>query len=60
MCGVVVGTGLTCTQWRYDVSELYGEQEWWGGRRHDAHPMAIMCGVVGAFSAFYPQSADIR
>eukprot|EP00884_Botryococcus_braunii_P014033 jgi/Botrbrau1/22630/Bobra.176_1s0057.1 len=29
------------------------------GFRHDAHPMAIMCGVVGAFSAFYPKAADI-
>ena len=23
------------------------------GFRRDAHPMAIMCGVVGALSAFY-------
>ncbi|WP_010187440.1 citrate synthase [Sphingomonas sp. PAMC 26605] len=29
------------------------------GFRRDAHPMAIMCGVVGALSAFYHDSADI-
>src|SRR4030095_8502508 len=29
------------------------------GFRRDAHPMAIMCGVVGALSAFYPASTDI-
>lgn len=30
-----------------------------GGFRRDAHPMAIMCGVVGAMSAFYHDSTDI-
>jgi len=30
------------------------------GFRRDAHPMAIMCGVVGALSAFYHDSADIN
>jgi citrate synthase len=30
------------------------------GFRRDAHPMAIMCGVVGALSAFYPDSTDIN
>ena len=29
------------------------------GFRRDAHPMAIMCGVVGALSAFYHDSSDI-
>ncbi|MCG8612499.1 MAG: citrate synthase [Pseudomonadales bacterium] len=28
------------------------------GFRRDAHPMAIMCGVVGALSAFYHDSMD--
>ena len=27
--------------------------------RRDAHPMAVMCGVVGALSAFYHDSTDI-
>ena len=30
------------------------------GFRSDAHPMAIMCGVVGALSAFYHDSTDIN
>ncbi|KAK9915122.1 hypothetical protein WJX75_004966 [Coccomyxa subellipsoidea] len=29
------------------------------GFKHDAHPMAIMTGVVGALSAFEPYAADI-
>ena len=29
------------------------------GFRRDAHPMAILCGVVGALSAFYHDSLDI-
>jgi citrate synthase len=29
------------------------------GFRRDGHPMAIMCGVVGALSAFYPDSTNI-
>ncbi|RIA46922.1 citrate synthase [Hephaestia caeni] len=29
------------------------------GFRRDAHPMAIMCGVIGALSAFYHDSTDI-
>jgi len=30
------------------------------GFRRDAHPMAIMCGAVGALSAFYHDSTDIN
>ena len=30
------------------------------GFRRDGHPMAIMCGVVGALSAFYHDSLDIN
>ena len=26
------------------------------GFRRDAHPMAVMCGVIGALSAFYHDS----
>jgi len=32
----------------------------YNGFRRDAHPMAIMCGVVGALSAFYHDSTDIN
>src|SRR4051812_2040865 len=31
----------------------------YSGFRRDAHPMAIMCGVAGALSAFYHDSLDI-
>jgi citrate synthase len=31
----------------------------WRGFRRDAHPMAVVCGVVGAMSAFYHDSTDI-
>lgn len=30
------------------------------GFNHDAHPMAMMCGIVGALSAFYHDSLDIN
>lgn len=36
------------------MSRLYS------GFRRDAHPMAIMVGVIGALSAFYHDSTDIR
>ncbi len=32
----------------------------YSGFRRDAHPMAVMCGVVGALSAFYHDSIDIN
>ncbi len=34
--------------------------KFFSGFRRDAHPMAIMCGVVGALSAFYHDSTDIN
>ena len=33
--------------------------QFYRGFRRDAHPMAIMCGVAGALSAFYHDSTDI-
>jgi len=30
------------------------------GFRRDAHPMAVLTGVVGAMSAFYPDSSDVN
>jgi citrate synthase len=35
-------------------------RSFFGGFRRDAHPMAILCGVVGALSAFYHDSLDIN
>ncbi len=37
-----------------------GLREFYSGFRRDAHPMAVMVGVVGALSAFYHDSLDIR
>jgi citrate synthase len=34
-------------------------RSFFSGFRRDAHPMAILCGVVGALSAFYHDSLDI-
>ena len=34
-------------------------QRFFTGFRRDAHPMAILCGVTGALSAFYHDSTDI-
>jgi citrate synthase len=35
-------------------------KSFFSGFRRDAHPMAILCGVVGALSAFYHDSLDIN
>ena len=35
-------------------------RSFFNGFRRDAHPMAILCGVVGALSAFYHDSLDIN
>ena len=35
-------------------------RQFYQGFRRDAHPMAIMCGVVGALSAFYHDSTEDR
>ena len=35
-------------------------RRFYDGFRHDAHPMAIMVGVVGALSAFYADASDVH
>jgi citrate synthase len=35
-------------------------RRFYDGFRRDAHPMAVLCGVVGALSAFYHDSIDIN
>lgn len=35
-------------------------QFFYRGFRRDAHPMAVMCGVVGALSAFYHDNLDVN
>jgi citrate synthase len=31
-----------------------------GGFRHDAHPMAMLCGMIGSLAAFYHDSLDME
>jgi len=51
-------------KFQYDISHhtMVHEQLnfFFRGFRRDAHPMAVMCGVVGALSAFYHDSLDIN
>ncbi len=51
-------------QWTHDITyhTMVHEQliRFYSGFRRDAHPMAVMCGVVGALSAFYHDSLDIH
>jgi citrate synthase len=51
-------------QFVYDITHhtMVHEQlsTFFRGFRRDAHPMAVMCGVVGALSAFYHDSTDIQ
>ncbi len=35
-------------------------ENFFSGFRYDAHPMAMLCGVVGALSSFYHDSMDIN
>jgi len=35
-------------------------RSFFNGFRRDAHPMAVLCGVVGAMSAFYQESVNIH
>jgi citrate synthase len=51
-------------QFVYDITHhtMVHEQltSFFRGFRRDAHPMAVLCGVVGALSAFYHDSTDIH
>ncbi|MDP6805436.1 MAG: citrate synthase, partial [Rhodospirillales bacterium] len=51
------------TKFDYDITHHTMLQEqihfFFRGFRRDSHPMAVMCGVVGALSAFYHDSTDI-
>ena len=53
-----------CTRFRNELNShsMVDEQliRFFSGFRRDAHPMAIMVGVVGALSAFYHDSLDIH
>jgi citrate synthase len=47
--------------WTISRHTMLHEQliQFYRGFRRDAHPMAVMCGVAGALSAFYHDSTDI-
>jgi citrate synthase len=51
-------------QFFYDITHhtMVHEQltRFYNGFRRDAHPMAVLCGVTGALSAFYHDSTDIN
>jgi len=51
------------TKFAHDITyhTMVHEQltKFYSGFRRDAHPMAILLGVVGALSAFYPDSIDV-
>jgi len=51
------------TKFEYDITHhtLLHDQinAFYRGFRRDAHPMAVMCGVVGALAAFYHDSTNI-
>ncbi|MEA2341767.1 MAG: citrate synthase [Solirubrobacteraceae bacterium] len=50
-------------QWAHDVTVHTfvheNVKEFMGGFRHDAHPMGMLLGSVGALSTFYPDANDI-
>ena len=48
-----VGIVMKHTMVHEQLSRFYS------GFRRDAHPMAVLCGVIGALSAFYHDSIDI-
>lgn len=54
-------TELTEFEQRVTMHTMLHEQMqyFYRGFRRDAHPMAIVCGVVGAMAAFYHDSTDI-
>ena len=49
-------------EWRIKEHTMVHDQmaRFYSGFRRDAHPMAVMVGVVGALSAFYHDSLDIN
>jgi citrate synthase len=51
-------------QWTYDITihtfVHENVKEFMGGFRHDAHPMGMLLGSVGALSTFYPDANEIQ
>jgi citrate synthase len=57
-------TASELEQWQHDITihTFVHEniKEFLGGFRHDAHPMGMLLGAVGALSTFYPDANDIE
>ncbi len=57
-------TGKQMEEFTYSITHhtMVHDQmaKFFSGFRRDAHPMAIMCGVIGAMAAFYHDSTDIN
>src|SRR2546421_266797 len=51
-------------EWTYHITHHTfvheGIKEFMGGFHHDAHPMGILLGTVGALSTFYPDAKRIH
>jgi len=51
-------------QWAHDITihtfVHENVKEFMGGFRHDAHPMGMLLGSVGALSTFYPDANEIK
>jgi citrate synthase len=56
-------TASELERWQHDITihTFVHEniKEFLGGFRHDAHPMGMLLGAVGALSTFYPDANDI-
>jgi citrate synthase len=56
-------TAAELERWQHDITihTFVHEniKEFLGGFRHDAHPMGMLLGAVGALSTFYPDANDI-
>jgi citrate synthase len=57
-------TAAQLERWQHDITihTFVHEniKEFLGGFRHDAHPMGMLLGAVGALSTFYPDAIDIE
>jgi citrate synthase len=68
VCYLLLNGELPSSDELHDFSRIIKEHSmmheavrgFYDGFRHDAHPMAIMVGVVGALSAFYHDSSDVH
>ena len=61
-CGMLMQAEKAAFEREIKLHTLVHEQliQFYRGFRHDAHPMAVMVGVVGALAAFYPEVAEVR